>query len=284
VYLQTLAELHHKYSYNQSLKKKIGFIPYMDPDNADEEFRELAYKNIYDAALRGFVNTQRFEVLDRGSFDIIKIEKEFQKGEDLANVEIVKQGNVAAAELLAVAKLTTFTIEDSDDGKGFSVYMTAEFKQIDVETGRATSAFQLRSEVVDKQEGPFGITNKNRIGTEEQAISEAVIQIEEDLERWVKTEFPLILDIIDVQNKEQEIMVNGGRSAGLNEKIDMKVVSVRIYPNGKKSIREICELKYTKDGVGVELTPFKIKSKKDWPVFQEAWQKQKNNLYVTEDI
>lgn len=92
------------------VKKKIGFIPYTDPENAEEELRELAYKNIYDAALRVFVNTQRFEVLDRGSFNIIKIEKEFQKGEDLANVEIIEQGKIAAAELLAVAKLTTFTV------------------------------------------------------------------------------------------------------------------------------------------------------------------------------
>ena len=32
------------------MKKKIGFIPYTDPEFAEAEYRELAYKNIYDAA------------------------------------------------------------------------------------------------------------------------------------------------------------------------------------------------------------------------------------------
>ena len=226
------------------VKKRIGFIPYTDPDNADEEYRELAYQNIYDAALRVFVNTQRFDVLDRGSFNILKIEKEFQKGEDLANVEIVEQGKMAAAEVLAVAKLSTFTVTDSDDGNGFSVYITAEFKQIEVKTGKALNAFQLRAEAIDKQEGALGRVNKKRISTVEEAVSRAVIEMEKDLESWIKGEFPMILKVKDIKKNDKMIVVEGGKSDGLSKNLKMKVIKLTIYNDGSKLTEDIASLSF----------------------------------------
>ncbi len=266
------------------VKKRVGFIPYTDPDNAEEEYRELAYQNIYDAALRVFVNTQRFDVLDRGSFNIIKIEKEFQKGEDLANVEIVAQGKVAAAEVLVVAKLTTFTITDSDDGNGYSVYITAEFKQVEVETGRALNAFQLKSQVVDKQENRWGGEAKNRISTEEEAISRAVINMEKDLEKWIKREFPMILKVKDKQDSKRVIVVEGGRSDGLSKRLDMKLVQLTFYEDGKKLIEDVANLSFLKQGVGEELTTLKVRSKKEWDFFLQLWRDNPNSLYITEDL
>lgn len=266
------------------VRKKIGFIPYTDPDNADVKYRELAYKNIYDAALRVFVNTQRFDVLDRGSFDVVKIEKEFQKGEDLANVEIIDQGKVAAAELLAVAKLSTFTITDSDDGKGFSVYITAEFKQIDVETGRATNAYQLEARAIDSPQ-KFGglVNNANRISTIEESISIAVGKMEEDLERWIKSSFPMILKVIDIDQKDRRIIVEGGRSEGLNEKFKMKAVTIKMYGD-KILMSTLGELKFLKEGVGEQLTFLEFNSKKDWEIFVQEWKENQSKIYVTEDL
>ena len=266
------------------VKKKIGFIPYTDPTNADAEFRELAYKNIYDAALRVFVNTQRFDVLDRGSFNIVKIEKEFQKGEDLANVEIVDQGKVAAAQLLAVAKLSTFTITESDDGEGFSIYITAEFKQIDVETGKATNAYQLEARAVDSQD-KFGglVENNKRISTIEEAISVAVGKMEKDLEQWIKRSFPMILKVIDIQNGDRTIIVEGGRSEGLTTKFSMKAVTIKMYGD-KILMSTIGSLSFLKEGVGEQLTFLKFKSKKDWDQFITHWEKDQSKIFVTEDI
>lgn len=268
---------------SSQVKTKIGFIPYTDPDNAEEEYRELAYKNIYDAALRVFVNTQRFDVLDRGSFNIVKIEKEFQKGEDLANVEIIEQGKTAAAEVLAVAKLSTFTVTDSDDGNGFSVYITAEFKQIEVKTGKALRAFQLRSEVVDKQENAFGMTNKKRVSTVEEAISRAVIGMEKDLEKWIKSEFPMILKVRDIQSNKKIIVVDGGKSDGLSKRLKMKVIKLTIYDDGNKLTEDIANLSFSKNGIGEDLTTLKVR-KKDWAAFMELWKKSPESLYVTEDL
>lgn len=265
------------------VKTKIGFIPYTDPDNAEEEYRELAYQNIYDAAMRVFVNTQRFDVLDRGSFNIIKIEKEFQKGEDLANVEIVEQGKTAAAEVLAVAKLSTFTVTDSDDGNGFSVYITAEFKQIEVKTGKALNAFQLRSEVLDKQENAFGMANRKRVSTVEEAISRAVIGMEKDLEKWIKGEFPMILKVKDIQSKKKMIVVEGGKSDGLSKRLKMKVIKLTIYEDGDKLTEDIAKLSFSKNGIGEDLTTLKVK-KKDWEAFMDIWKESPGSIYVTEDL
>jgi hypothetical protein len=272
---------------SQAFKKTIGFIPYTDPENADEEYRELAYKNIYDAALRVFVNTQRFDVLDRLSFDILKIEKEFQKGEDLANVEIIAQGKVKAAELLAVAKLSTFTITESDDGNGYSVYITAEFKQLDVETGQAKSAFQMRAEAIDKQSGTLGLPSK-RISTIEQAISEAVNKMEEDLAKWIKRQFRMILPVIDIDKAEQCVIVEGGADVGLTTDYEMKLIWIKTYGKGKrmkKRSRKIGDLSFLKEeGVDEELTILKIKSKKDWQAFLKLWETEPDSIYATEDI
>ncbi|PHI21075.1 hypothetical protein CEQ90_05185 [Lewinellaceae bacterium SD302] len=271
---------------NAQIKKTIGFIPYTDPENADRKYRELTYKNIYDAALRVFINTQRFDVLDRGSFNILKIEKEFQKGEDLANVEIVEQGRVQAAELLAVAKLSSFKITESDDGGGFSVYITAEFKQLDVMTGRATNAFQLRAEIRDKQPGGLNIKGK-RISSEEQAISMAVAEMEDDLEKWIKRQFPMILKIVGMNEEDMTVYVDGGSNVGLNLSNDMKLITLDVIGKGeneRKLVKTIGGLSYTKEGVGEELTILKVDSKKDWADFKKKWEKDQGRIYVTEDL
>jgi len=270
---------------SNAVKKNIGFIPYTDPSNADKKYRELTYKNIYDAALRVFVNTQRFTVLDRGSFDIIKIEKEFQKGEDLANSEIISQGRVSAAELLAVAKISTFTITESDDGDGYSVYISAEFKQLDVKTGEATMAYQLVAEAKDKQGGDVQIIKNKRIPTIEEAISIAVRKMEDDLARWIKGQWPLILKIIDVEDKKQRVVIEGGKDVGLSKSHKMKAVTLKVYEKtGKKLIDTIGKLNYTREGIGEELTPLKMSSKKDWESFLKLWNENPDRIYVTEDL
>lgn len=265
------------------IKKTIGFIPYTDPENADKKYRDIAYKNIYDAALRVFINTQRFDVLDRGSFNIIKIEKEFQKGEDLANVEIVAQGRIQAAQLLAVAKLSNFKITETDDGGGFSVFITAEFKQLDVETGRATSAHQLRAEAVDRQPNEFSIGNKKRITTIEQGISMVVKKMEDDLARWIKSQFPMIVQVLEKNDKDMTVYAAGGKDVGMNEAHKMKLIRLEMIGK-RKLIKTIGKLNFTSEGVGEETTILKMKDKKAWQKLSQYWKEDASKIYVTEDF
>ena len=215
----------------------------------------------------------------------MKIDKEFQKGEDLANSEIVSQGKVSAAELLAVAKISTFTITESDDGEGYSVYISAEFKQLDIETGRATMAYQLVAEAKDRQGGDVQILKNKRITTIEEAISIAVRKMEDDLARWIKAQWPLILKVIDVEDKKQLVVIEGGKDVGLSKKHKLKAITLQVYESsGKKRINTIGKLHYTREGVGEELTILKMGAKKDWESFLKLWKKNPDRIYATENL
>jgi hypothetical protein len=261
-------------------KKKLGFIPVADPNSENAEYRSMAYDNIYETAQRIFVNTQRFDVLDRGSFNIVKIEKEFQQGDELINSEIVKQGRVLAAHILAVAKITTLVVDESADGEGYSTYITAEFKQIDVETGKTVSALQLKGECKD---GSGGLGGK-RVKSPNEAVNRAVKNMEGDLERWVSEKFPLSLPVIEVKDDEMTIIAEGGRDIGLSPRSKLRVVKMTIYPNGKTLFETLSLVKFEKNDLGLNTTKVKVSSKTSWEKISKIGKENIKSLIVTEDM
>lgn len=255
-------------------KKRLGFVPYTDPDFAEPEYREAVYKNMYESALRIFINTQRFIILDRGSFNVLKIEKEFQQGEDLVNSEIIEQGKILAAQILAVAKITTLSVELNDDGNTYTAFIVCEFKQIDVETGKAVAALQLQggtNEVIGKKPG-----------TAQEAIAKAVKKMEKDLEKWVRENFPLAMNILDVNEGESYLVAEGGRETGLNKQYKLRAVQVKMV-EGKKVVKTLGKLSFTKEGLGEETTKFLISDKEEWAAFLTVWKSDRKSVLVFED-
>jgi hypothetical protein len=277
--------LLHSICLAQVTRLKIGFIPYTDPEFATEEHRQLAYKNLHEMALRIFINTQRFIVLDRGSFNIVKLEKEFQTGEDLINSEIIDQGKVLAAQVLIIAKISTFTVTEADDGEGFSVYFAAEVKQVDVESGKAVRAMQLKSEVVDGKAGALlsevGV-KKKRVKTAEEAISIAVNKMEGDLDKWIKEQFALMMSVVGKSDADMGVIVDGGRQTGLTKGYKLRVVKVEMV-GGKKLVTTLAKLSFSSEGVGDEATKLLIKDKEDWTKFLAAWKENGSTVLVYED-
>lgn len=255
-------------------KKKLGFVPYTDPDFAEAEYREAVYKNLYEAALRIFINTQRFIVLDRGSFDVLKIEKEFQKGDDLINSEIIEQGKILAAQILAVAKITNLSVSLNEDAKTYTAFIVCEFKQIEVETGKAVSALQLQgtsSEMVGKK--PM---------TPEEAISRAVKRMESSLEKWVRENFPLTMKILDINESEMALIAEGGRQTGLTKDYKLRVVKIKML-NDKKYVETIAKLSFSDESLGEETTKLRITNEEEWKKFLALWKQDKSSLLVFED-
>jgi hypothetical protein len=268
----------------EAQRKRLGFIPVADPNSENAEYRELAYNNIYETAQRIFVNTQRFDVIDRGSFNIVKIEKEFQQGDDLINSEIISQGKVLAAKILAVAKITTLVVSESADGKGYSAYITAEFKQIDVESGKTVNALQLKGESKDSGgEGLFGGEGK-RIKSPDETINRAVKQMEHDLERWVSENFPLSLPVLEVKDAEMTVIAEGGRDIGLSPRSKLRVVKVTIYPSGKRLFETLALVKLEKNDLGQDVTKVKVASKANWDKISQVAKDNIKGLMVTEDM
>lgn len=269
---------------SQITRLKVGFIPYTDPEFAIAEHRELAYKNIYEMALRIFINTQRFTVLDRSSFNIIKLEKEFQTGEDLINSEIIDQGKILAAQVIIIAKIATFAVNEADDGEGFSVFMTAEVKQIDVESGKAVRAMQLKSEVIDgKANFLSGVgVKKKRIKTAEEAINLAVNKMENDLDVWIKDQFTLMMAVIDKSDSDMGLIVDGGKQTGLTKSYKLRVVKQTMM-GGKKYYDTLAKLTFSSEGLGEETTKLVITNKLDWDKVLKAWEEDKASVIVLED-
>jgi Curli production assembly/transport component CsgG len=262
-------------------RKKIGFVPYTDPEFAVAEHRELAYKNIYEMAIRIFINTQRFTVLNRTDFDILKLEQEFQKGEDFLNSEIIQRGKFLAAEVLVVAKIATFKVTESDDGEGFSVFLTAEVKQIDVASSKAVRAMQLKSEIIDGKTNLL-TGNKKRISTAEEAISRAVEGMEKELSKWIKDQFPMWMRVVDTKDGEMSVIADGGIDTGLDTKNRLRVGTIKLYSQGKFLFEPLAELSLTKESIGQTLTKLKVSKKAEWEKLLTAWQTDAKNMVIME--
>lgn len=255
-------------------KKRLGFVPYTDPDFAEAEYREIVYKTMYESALRIFINTQRFVILDRGSFNILKLEKDFQKGEDLINSEIIAQGKILAAEILGIAKITNLSVELNGDGKTYSAFIVCEFKQVDVESGKAVSALQLEG------------STKDLIGkkptTAEEAISRSIKKMEKDLEKWVREKFPLAMNILEVNEEELYLVAEGGNQTGLTRAYKLRAVKVKTI-EGKKVATTLGKLTLTSEGLGEETTRYTINDKLEWQNFLAAWKSDPSSILVFED-
>jgi len=272
--------------YAQSAKQKLGFIPYSDPKADKYGYRQMAYDNLYEAATRIFINTQRFDILDRSKFDIVKLEKNFTKGDDFINSEIVAQGKALAAEVLAIAKVTALSVTEAEDKKGWSAFFTVEFKQLDVESTKALNALQLKGEAQDE---PFDVTlgktkvaNPNRAKSPEQAISRAVTKMEETLNKWIRDNFPVKLKVLERDDATKVLYVKGGKDLGLSTKTRMCVRRIRKLSTGDIVAETVAELKFTKDGVGETVTKFEGKTGKDWEKIAKALTDYPNEMFVME--
>lgn len=271
----------------QSSKQKLGFIPYSDPAADKNGYRQMAYDYLYEAATRIFINTQRFDILDRSKFDLVKIEKNFTKGDDFINSEIVAQGKALAAEVLAVAKVTALSVSQSEDQKGWSAFFTVELKQIDVETTKALNALQLKGEFQDDSGISIGdkkVGNVNRARSPEQAISKVVSKMEESLNKWIRDNFPVKMEVLDRNDAGKVLYARGGKDMGLTLRSNMCLRRIHRLKTGDIIAETISELKFTKaDGVGDATTKFELKNSKEWDKVVQALTDYPDEVFIMEN-
>lgn len=270
----------------QSGRTRLGFVPYSDPAASEQEYRQMAYDYLYETVTRIFINTQRFDILDRSKFDIVKLEKNFTKGEDFINSEIVKQGNALAAEVLAVAKITALSLEEAEDKKGWSAFFTVELKQLDVETSKAVSALQLKGSINDGVGNFAGVELSKiiRVPSPEQAISRVVLSMEKDLRNWIDKQFPVKMEVIHIDPLKQFIVGRGGQDIGLTTRDNMCLRHVYRLPEGVPLEETIVELSFIKeDGVGQTSTKFEAKKSREWDLIAEAIKQYgKDEVFIME--
>lgn len=267
----------------QSAKQKLGFIPYADPSADKDGYRQMAYDYLYEAATRIFINTQRFEILDRSKFDIVKLEKNITKGEDFINSEIVAQGNALAAEVLAVAKVTALTMTESKEQGSWAAFFTVEFKQIDVETTKALNAMQLKGQTMEVTKEGLPFSNLTIAKSPEEAISKIVSGMEKTLGNWIEDNFPLKMRVIDINRNNQILYAKGGKDIGLSLNNKMCLRRVHRLSTGDIVEETVADLKYTKeDRIGETTTKFIPKNKKDWGKLIQALDDHGDQMFIME--
>lgn len=226
---------HLVYSQSDS-KPVVGVAEF------SSEVNSLFKNSVAEKVVDIVTNTKRFTVVDRTSYEKIQEELEFQKTEAfLDSKNTAKQGEAIAAEYMIIGHLVKMNIYTmrNDDGSvnGYKASAAFTLKVNNVESGVTTEAEHFQTEV-----SPIA-------ASKEQAVNQALNSVEEALNSYFTKTFPVyakILKLITVKGTSvSEVLIDGGKSAGICEKCDLVVEIIEML-NGKPYPTEIAELKVTK--------------------------------------
>jgi curli biogenesis system outer membrane secretion channel CsgG len=231
-------------------KTCVGIMPFTTSNNT--EFDKSACSMTQESVANAFVKNKRFTIVDRTKMEGLKAEKELQKSEDFIDGKVIESGKGLGAQYLISGHITSASITDYVSPEGYRSYagsVSVALKVIDIITGQV-----IASETLSKATGGgvfAGFTNSD---TKQEAINKAVKGLEGNIDKFIKTNFPIIFVIAEIQEVSKKgeaktLMVAGGAGYGLKKGDKLKVVEVSELEVGGKKLerkKEIGELKITK--------------------------------------
>lgn len=177
-------------------------------------------------------NTQRFQVVDRTSYDRVYAELELQKSEAFIDSDnTVEQGVAVAAEKIItghIAKLPVYAMRNPDGSiKGYKASVAFQMKVVDVETGLSTEATSFQGQTSEVMLSP------------ESAVTQSMASLQEELETYFRQNFPLEGCVLKILKSRKDaavlVLLNVGRHQGVRvgdqfrvERIEM--LDGRPYP------------------------------------------------------
>jgi curli biogenesis system outer membrane secretion channel CsgG len=232
-------------------KKIVAITPF----SSAQTISSKAYSSsATEVVVSAFVNSNRFTVVDRTSFDALMTEENLQKGESFIDGIVVEQGKKLGAQYIVTGNLTNASAEpvyttvadkqiiDKQTGKvttttrqelsGYRAQVAFSIKILDVETGKI-----LGSGVISNRSGNMWIF-QNVYGSEGEAISMAIKNSQKEVLKFIDKQFPVQMTILEIsestKTKAKKVVVTAGRNAGLSEKQDLKVYEVtQVTINGQ---------------------------------------------------
>lgn len=187
-------------------------------------------------------NIKRFKVVDRTSYDKVKLELEFQKNEAfIESKNLVKQDAALAANHLIIGhivKMNIYTIKNSDGTvNGYKASAAFTLKINNVESGMTTEAESFQTEV-----SPLSLSK-------EQAINQALKSIDIPISQYFVKQFPIVTRVLKILDSKKEyalkVLINGGFQSGLMEYDKFDIESIEIL-EGKPYPTKVGEAKLTK--------------------------------------
>jgi len=190
--------------------------------------------SVYEKVVQVVTNTHRFNLLDLVGADImteeLKSEKYLDSKNEQKNIDLLTMQYMIIGHLI---KMNVYTIKNSDGSvTGYKSSAAFTLKVNDIATGKTTEAAQFQTE-----ESPLALSK-------EQAVNQALLSVEADLNDYFSKTFPLVTNIVKVFDAKK-ILIAGGKEFGFNEGDKLIVERIEML-NGKPYPAEIGEIKITK--------------------------------------
>lgn len=186
--------------------------------------------------------SHRFRVLDRTSYDKVKEELELQKSESFIDSKNLADQNASlAAQFLVtghIIKMNVYAMKNTDGSvNGYKASTSFQLKVNDVSKGDSDKAESFQTSV-----SPLMLSA-------ESAVAEAVKSIDQALNEWVMTNFPVSVRLVKVLSSKKDgaesVLISGGKSFGLKVGDKFTVEKIELL-DGLPYPTKIAELKLTK--------------------------------------
>lgn len=230
-------------------KITVGIMPFTTSSNT--ELDKTACATAQETVANAFVQNKRFTIVDRTKAEILKAEKELQKGEDFIDSKAIESGKALGAQYLILGNINSASVaENTTDGKrSYSGTVSIALKVVDITTGQV-----IASETITKSAGGGLFATLINSDTQQDAINKAIKGLEGGIDKFVKNNFPIIFSIAEIsevskKGEAKTVTVAGGTLFGVKKGDKFKVMELTtIEVDGKKKERkkEIGELKVTK--------------------------------------
>lgn len=210
-------------------------------------------KAIEDKVKEAFYATNRFDIVDRTSYDKLKAEKELQKSEDFMDGKTVGQTSLEGAEQLVTGSVSQIDIlkHTTETRIYYDCKITFSLQVIDIATGQI-----LASEVIRPKESFFGSVVSTTTGassTPDKAFFNALKGTQKAINQFVGDYFPVTTLIIEISeassDKAKILLLNTGNLQGAKKNQEFTVVELVTLEVGGKTLtrkKEIGKIKITK--------------------------------------
>ena len=196
------------------------------------------YHKIEDFVTDKFVNTKKFDIVDRASLGNLKSEKELQKSEDFIEGKVIEQSKTLGADYLVGIYITTLDLTKSTTSytTGYVCKMTFSLKVIDIATSQiiTTETFSCSA----------GKGLLSLIPSPADAVEKCLTVISPKVENFIKSNFPIKASLANIEETDatggaSKVLISAGSSNGVSIGDNFKVVEAQeLEVDGKKMIRK----------------------------------------------
>ena len=179
-----------------------------------------------------FVQGNRFDIIERSNWDLIDAERLFQRSEEFMDDDATRaEVQSIGSEYLVIGNVPNISADKKTTDQG-TVYYEAVInfglKVVSVGTGRVEY-----SESFSNTGGRFGALTKmadvfSDDSTPSAAVTTAISKVKGKVGDFVNKAFPFTVDVLGIETRDKkdravEILISGGESIGIKEKVSLIV-------------------------------------------------------------